>query len=196
MSEHKPRTPSLLARAEADRFGEIYLWLKRHRRRVASLHEKATAPWPTVARQMEAEGVRNEAGGPPTGHLVRKTWTRLTADFAKKELARASQPAKVPRSYRPNVEPPGRPGDNRPVPKPPGTYAEQADKRELYVGPETSAAQLAASNAARLEASTFAKPSAANGWRLTPAEVMANAERRVREMDGPRPQPIVRGKII
>ncbi len=109
------RTATLDASAQADNFGQVYLWLRRHHRRVGSTVAKTRRPWAAIAREAEAAGVRNTLGTAPTSDQVRQVWSRVSRDLAREQAAKAAAPAPPPRSRGPNVEPPSRPGQNAPV---------------------------------------------------------------------------------
>lgn len=180
MSERKARRPSLLTQAEMESLGAVHLWLKRHRRRVVSLCERASTPWVALERRMEADGVRTKSGEPPSAHLIRMTWKLVLRNHEKRGQAQLSRT----RRPGPNVEPPNRPGVNlRPVRRTPldAGYTPSDDAPPTY--PATHPEVHPHS------------PSPPGGKR-TGAETRAEVERQLREMDGYEPPPPPRGRII
>ncbi len=195
MTKHPARRQSLKKKAEAGGRSDVYLWLKaRHRHVSDTLRTKQ--PWQTIAQEMAADGVLTKDGVTPTRLCVRKAWVSLERNLAKEKEELSKAPPKPKRSNRPNIEPPSRPGMNSPVHSQGALRVEPPDWREHHARQEAPPTQPATGEGAPPAAPTLPKPTPSNGGRLTPAEVMANLERRLREADGPLPQRIVRGKII
>ena len=197
MSKAKARTPSLRTRAEEESYGEVHLWLMQHRREVADLCGSVSSPWASIARQMQRKGVLNEAGGAPSPDTVRQTWKRVAARYEKKMApSAAARVSKPPRSSRPNVEPPSRPGDNRAAHSRDAINADaQINWRERYTRQETTAPRDPAPtpqpsvNAGRPGEDQPYIPQ-------TPAEQFAEIERQLRKADGFQPKSRNRGRII
>lgn len=207
MSQHKQRVPSLLTQAEEDSLTAVHRWLKRHRRQVLSLCENADAPWVTLARRMEAEGILNKAGHPPSPDSIRMTWKTVVARHEKKAKALAAKKTgEVKRLSwrRPNVEPPSRPPPAyNTIRYPSPLTAEPPGWRERYVLQNDPAAPhpmkpppLPPASSPQA-AGSASSPGASNPRRRqSTAEQLAELDRLLRLDDGYQPTPRIKGRSV
>lgn len=194
MASKKPRvTRSSTAMRELTH-GGLNNWLHRHRRAILGVVKKdgLVRTWAPFIKMMEAEGVTRPSGKPLTPAAVATAWFAVVTALEREEKAKAAAPArKVARRRGPNVEPPSRPPPlDSPFPFPSALTAEPPGWRELHTRQEMQPTPPPAEPTVQPQAS---KPPGAS---LTGAEKLERIERQFREIDGPQPQPIIKGRVI
>ena len=190
MTEQTPRTPSLKTKADEDGRSHVYLWVKRRRRHVASALT-GQQPWLTIAREMAADGVLNDAGVPPTRKNALAAWKQLARERAALAEAKAKQPAAPPRSRRPNGEPPSRPGANAPV-RPRSSLDAKPLPSECERFPHPDAAVVSLSVDKPIQAHVH-QPL---GKSLTGEERLKATYRELQKIDEYVPPPISKGRVV
>ena len=200
MENKKPRPVRTASIVRNMTHGDVYNWLYRYRRSI--LRDMAEAglvwSWAPAMKRMEEAGITRPSGKPITLRSISSRWLVVLANAEREEKKRASSPAKsAVRRHGLSIEPPSRPGMNGSVHVRGAPIAEaQPNRRKYFARQQASLAQPAASETAPPEPPALPQPPLKTGGRLTPAEVRANLDRQLRKIDGPQPQPIVRGRII
>ena len=194
MASKKPRVFKSSTAMRELTHGGVNNWLHRHRRAILGVVKKDgfVRTWAPFITMMEAEGVTRPSGKPLTPAAVATACFAVVTALDREEKATAgAQAKKIVRRRGPNVEPPSRPPPpDTGIRFPSALTVEPPGFRERY--PETygSPVQPVADPVGQIQDQ---RPPDAP---LSGAEKLARIERQLRELDGPQPQPIIKGRVV